>query len=287
MGRAIAQGLLAAEYEVIVDNAARKNLQSLVARGAHVAESPAHAICAADATLLVMANIAETHAILRADDVREALDGHALLNATPTTPQEIAELAQYVEAAGGHLAEAKIATNPVSIRGGHGEFILACDQSHTALWRAVLGALGEKIHHVGPVGNASKADMALRLSQLFQTVAVAYSVAAFAKLDLPVNVLQLVLTENATLRIANAGNVIEAMKCRAYPPQLSTVDDMVISSELLLEFAQQLGLPTEVFTVFKGLYRAAAERGQGAQDCAAIYEGIYPEARGPSQSWRS
>jgi len=50
-----------------------------------------------------------------------------------------------VRAARGNASSAKAEV-------GHGEFILACDQSQAPLWRKVLGSLGEKIHHVGPIG---------------------------------------------------------------------------------------------------------------------------------------
>jgi 3-hydroxyisobutyrate dehydrogenase-like beta-hydroxyacid dehydrogenase len=276
MGSAIAQGLLEAGYEVVVQNRTGENTELVAALGALVVDSPARAIQLADATFLVLADSASTRAILDARGVPTALEGHALLNVAATTPEEIAGLARQVYAAGGHLAEVKITTHPDTIRERHGEFILACDQAHTALWRTVLGALGEKIHHVGPVGNASKADMALRLPHMFRAIAAGYAVAAFAKQGLPINVLELVLMENPFLKTACTGKLIEGMKDRAYGTQLCTVDEMINSCDLLIDFAEKLGLPLEALAASKSLYTAAAERGFGNKDITAVYEAINP-----------
>ncbi len=277
MGSAIAEGLLAAGFTVVIHNRTREKTRPLEALGAKVADSPAKAIRSSDATVLALIDAASTREFIRSEQVTAALSRHALLNVAATTPEEIGDLARFVDEAGGNLAEVNVTNYPDLVRQRHGEFILACDQAHTMLWRTILGALGEKVHHVGSVGSASKAEMALWLSYLFHTIAVGYSVAAFAKQDLPINVARLILTENPVLRIAGAEKLIAAMKDRAYGTKLWSVDNMVSSCDLVIGFAQHLGLPTEVFAAIRELYVAAAASGYGDKDITAVYEAIYAE----------
>jgi 3-hydroxyisobutyrate dehydrogenase-like beta-hydroxyacid dehydrogenase len=257
MCSAIAKGLIAADYDVTAQDGAN-----------------AKAISASDATFLVLPDASSTRAVLESDGVQDALKGRYLLNVAATASEEITALADRVGEAGGNLAEVIVLACPDRVRMRHGEFILACDQTCTSLWRRVLGSLGEAIHHVGPVPNGFRASMSLQLSYMFHTIAVGYSVAAFQKQNLPINVAQHVLTSNRMLGIAGADRLVAAMKERTYPTRLETVNDMRQSCDLIIDFAKKLGLPTDALSAVRHLYETAAVRSFGTQDVSAVYEVI-------------
>jgi 3-hydroxyisobutyrate dehydrogenase-like beta-hydroxyacid dehydrogenase len=272
MGSAMANGLLSAGHEVTVFNRTAAKVAPLVARGAAAAETAAEAIAASACTIVVLFDGAGTRELLLSDATRPALKGALLLSVAATSPDEIAELANDVADAGGNLAEVNVTVYPDQVTERTGHFIVASDSEHAALWTTVLSELGPKVHHVGALGNASKAELALWLSYMFQTVSVAYSVAAFDKLGLPMDVVLSALTENPTLTITGAEHLVPQMARRTYTSEMWSVDNFAASTPMIIDFAKGLGLPTRLFEEISDIYAKASALGHGGEDVAAIYE---------------
>jgi 3-hydroxyisobutyrate dehydrogenase-like beta-hydroxyacid dehydrogenase len=292
MGSAIANGLLAAGHEVTVFNRTAAKVAPLAARGAAVAESAAEAIAASACSIVVLFDGAGTRELLLSDTTRPALKGASLLSVAATSPDEIVELANDVADAGGNLAEVNVTVYPDQVTDRTGHFIVASDSDHAELWTHVLSELGPKVHHVGAVGNASKAELALWLSYMFQTVSVAYSVAAFAKLSLPMEVALSTLTENPTLTITGAEHLVPQMARRKYTSEMWSVDNFAASTSMIIDFAKGLGLPTRLFEEIHDIYTSASSLGHGHEDVAAIFETFMEDAveadqRVPPQGIRS
>jgi 3-hydroxyisobutyrate dehydrogenase-like beta-hydroxyacid dehydrogenase len=280
MGTAIAEVLLKAGYQVTVFNRTRTKTAPLRHLGAVVADSAAEALLAADFTILVLFDAASTKEVLMSDDARAALRGRALINIAATTPDEIIALAHEVSNVGGHLADMVVVGYPEHVRRGDTSYLISSDSERAAAWCKIFRDLSPNVHHIGAVGNASKAEMALWLPYMFHTVAAAYALGAFEKLGLPVGIVRALLTDNPVVRVAGADRSVDQMSRRSYGSKMWTVDNFVASCDMIIEFARNMNMPTQVFSDIKDIYVETSKRGFGGEDVTAIYEAI--NAAGPS-----
>lgn len=272
MGSAIAEGLLAAGRTVTVWNRTKAKAEALQALGARIAESPRKLIEMSELIITVLPDAAATREVLFAPDTRGCLRGKLLLNVAHTSPEEIMELAQAVGDVGAILSEVNVTVYPDPVRNRRGHFNVACAEQYRDTWISVFRELGDHVHYVGPVGNASKAELALWLSYMFLPAAIAYSTAAFVKLGLPQEALISALSENPTLRIAGAESLVPQMVSGNYRRDSYSVDNFAYSVHLVMGDAHRLGLPTEIFSEIEKLFKKASELGRGAYDISAVYE---------------
>ena len=278
MGSAIASGLMDAGRRLTVFNRTPEKTRPLAERGAAVAESAADAIAASDLTIVVLLDAESTRSVLLADATRPSLEGRSLISAAAMSPEEALSIAGDVAAAGGAYSEVAIATYPEQVRARRSEFIIACAPGHADRWRDVFTQLGPRVHDVGEVGNASRAQMSLWLSYMFMTIAMTYPVAAFEKLGLPMDVARTMLTDNPTLAITGAGGIVPEMIRREYGSGSWTVDNMILSMDQAMGFADRLGLDTGVMRAIRGVYARASSMGLGGRDVSAVYEAVNPSA---------
>ncbi len=278
MGSAIASGLIDAGHTLTVFNRTREKTEPLAAIGAAVAESAGDAIAASDFTIAVLLDEASTRSTLFAEDTKPSLAGRALISAAAMSPEETLSLARDVTAAGGHYSEVAIGTYPEQVQERRSEFIIACADGHAERWREIFAQLGPRVHDVGAVGNASKAQMSLWLSYMFMTIAMTYPVAAFEKLGLPTDVACSMLSDNPTLAITGAADIIPEMIRRDYGSGSWTIDNMILSVDQAVDFAERLGLETAVMRAIRDVYAKAASMGLGGHDVSAVYEAVNPPA---------
>lgn len=275
MGSAIAEGLLAAGHEVTVYNRTASKAAPLVERGAALANSAADAISRADLSVVVLFDEASTRQVLLDPAVQVVLPGRRLINVAATTPDEIVALAADVAAKGGELAEVNVTVYPDLVRTRTAHFIVASDAGSADDWVALFANLGPRVHHVGAVGNASRTELALWFSYMFHSVAAAYSAAAAKKLGLPQDVVTSNLTENPTLRVASAQDLLPQMFARRYTKDTWSVDNMVASLDMIIDFGRSIDLPVAILDQIRSLYAQAQERGFGDSDTAAVVESLY------------
>jgi len=274
MGSAIAEALLGAGHQLTVQNRTREKTVPLTRLGATAVDTAADAIRAADATILVLMDGDSTRQVLLSDAVKPLLAGRKLINVAFTTPEEIIALAADVAKAGGNLSELTVAAYPQHVRDKTSELLIASDAAHADLWCTLFRTIAPKVHHLGPVGNASKSEQALWLSYMFPTVIAGYCLAAFEKLGLPASVVKSCLNGNPVIGVAGGDHLIEHMSHRSYAPRNWTVDNMVASCDLVLDFVRSMNLQTEIFSTIKDFYVAASRKGLGDRDVTAVYEAI-------------
>ena len=280
MGSAIAAGLIGAGHRVTVYNRTREKTERLAGLGAAVAESAGEAIAASEFTIVVLLDEGSTRSTLLAEETKPALAGRAVISAAAMAPEEAVALARDVTAAGGEYSEVAVGTYPEEVEARRSEFVIACSAGRAEDWRTIFGDLGQKVHDVGEVGNASKAQMALWLSYMFMTIAMAYPVAAFEKLGLPAEVACSMLSDNPTMAIAGAGDIMPEMIRREYGSGSWTIDNMILSMDQAMAFAGRLGIDTAVMRAIRDVYAMAASMGFGGRDVSAVYEAVNPQAPG-------
>ena len=283
LGAALASALLSAGYRVTVYNRTRSKAERLRTRGAQIVNTASEAIRASSHTIVVLFDEKSTREVLLAKETRDALHDKALISAALMTSDECVALAKEVGATGGRLSEVNFITYPDKVEAREAEALLACVQSDKGAWHEIFGAFSRKgkVYDVGSVGNASKAQLSLILSYVFLTAAIANSLAAFEKLNLPVPVIQNILTDSPAVAIGDANKQIAEMSRREYGSGRWSINNMISTIDQAAEFAMALKMDTTAMTAIRQIYARAASMGYGTRDITSVYEAIYP--RGPVQ----
>lgn len=272
MGSALAERLLSQGYDVTVFNRTREKCEALRLKGAHVASDVANALMNADVVICALFDGVALREVVLGGITGHVLNDRPFINVAHTTPEEIAALGVEFGARGARLSEVDVIAYPHNVRAGVGDYVIAGPEEDRRSWEALFRDLGGTVHHIGALGDASRCEMALWLPFAFQTIAIAYTTAAFAKERLSMSVLQGVLSGSPLLRIAGAEQAIPPMVQRQYGTNQWSVDNMLSSLDILIRYASGLGLPTEVFGSIRELYRQTAQRGLGLRDHMAVHE---------------
>jgi len=268
MGSGLAEGLLKAGHQVIVYNRTQSKTEALVALGARAVVTAAEAFAQADASVIVLSDAAGVKAVLTDKANVDALKGRRLLNASTTKPAEIHELGGIVSAAGGVLSEVTLLVGADQLRSQEGQFLLGASDTEAVFWTGVLSGVGPTIHHVGKLGDASKAETPMLFASAMSNVMVAYSVAAAIKLNVPREVAE----QQIRMVSPAADYLMPSLFSRNYDQVMASVESYAAVAESSLQTAAVAGLPTAILEDVLGIYRAAMERGLGKKDGTAILE---------------
>lgn len=268
MGSALAEAMLSAGHETIVYNRAAAKTVSLVALGATAVKTPADAIKAADAVIVVLPDAASVRNLLLATETRIALKGKKLLNASTTKPDEIIQLAQEISDAGGALAETSIMIGPDELRTREGQFLLGCKSSDESFWTDLLSSVGKRVDYAGEVGDASKAEVPILIASMFGVVTAAYAAAAATKLNVPKAISEHYIPMSAP----HAEYFLPNLLSRNYDFCMASVDNFAVVSANAVSAAKSIGLPSQVLESTEELFVSAAGRGFGEKNGTAINE---------------
>jgi 3-hydroxyisobutyrate dehydrogenase-like beta-hydroxyacid dehydrogenase len=225
-----------------------------------VADSLADVLRVSDHVLVLPPDAAAVRSVLLAPGHRNLLADKALAIAVAMSPEECLKLATDIRALGGRVSDIQITTFPAKVRARDSEFLLACNPQDRATWWAVFGSLGTRLFDVGVVGNACKAQLGIALSSAFLMSAISYSVAGFARMGLPIDVIRDLLVDNLDIRIPQADYAVTEMAERRYGDGPWTVENMVA---LLAAVGE--------------LYRRAAAKGLGKRNITAVYGVLNPD----------
>ncbi|TXS90324.1 NAD(P)-dependent oxidoreductase [Parahaliea maris] len=274
MGSAITQRLIALGYSVTVFNRTVERCDHLRKYGAAIANDIEGALSASNTVVLALYDGNAIESTLLADNTRELIVGHQFLNIAQTTPDEIIELSGNFANAGARLSEVEMIAYPEHILDGVGDMVLAGPAEDQEQWTRLLDDIGSQVHWVGEIGNASRAEMAFWLPFAFQTIAIAYTVAAFDSEGLPPALPNKVLSANPVLNISGADSAVPAMQKHSYGTDQWSIDNMVTSLKVAIRYAKERGLSTGVFESILEVYECAAQQGLGDKDHAAVREAL-------------
>ncbi|MFI9359582.1 NAD(P)-dependent oxidoreductase [Kitasatospora sp. NPDC053057] len=272
MGRALAGALLAAGHPVTVWNRTAGRDAELLAQGARAAGSPAGAVAAADAglVLLCVRDQAAARAVL--DAAGQALRGRTVVNATSITPEDARANAADAGARGFRLLDAAILTPTPTIGRPQGTVLLSGDAEAFAAHEPTLRALGT-VRHVGTdPGRAAAFDAAL-LDLFWTTVHGWVHALALARAE---GISGGELAPYAQGLPQLLPPLIEDFARRAderrHPGDRSSVASAAAGLAHVARTARARGLDTTVLDAALAVTQRAVEAGHGADGVSALVE---------------
>ena len=278
MGSAMAEALISAGHEIIAYNRTAAKTAPLVELGAKAAATPAEAIMASEATILVPLGAQGLKELLLGEQTRAALDGKKLINAATTSVAEIVAISNEVARHGGVLAEMTIQVGNEQLRQGQGHFAIACRAADEQFWTAILRSAGSEVKRLGEVGSATKAEASTLVASMFMTVSAAHAIAIAKKFNVALD------ADDPLLKMTMTGAeyLLPQLISRNYDQVFASVDSYISGLKIAIQNAQSEGIPIRILEDMLNLFESAARRGYAQKDGCAILEVLLEPQHGDS-----
>jgi 3-hydroxyisobutyrate dehydrogenase-like beta-hydroxyacid dehydrogenase len=279
LGQALASRLLPAGFDVIgfdLDPAKNEKLAQL---GGHAARSMEDLARRCGPILL---------AVFSTDDVEQVVErelppllregsGRAVLCASTCDPDRIAALAARVAGQGLRLLETPISGSSGQVSRGEGIGLVGGDPQLAAEMEPVLRAICPTYFHIGKIGAAGRAKLAINLILGLNRLALAEGI-AFAE--------RLGLDAGAFLRVARASacysQVMDVkgakMVQRDFAPE-GRITQHLKDVHLMLEQAERVGQQLSLLAVHADVLEACVRHGEGDLDNSIVVEEIRRRVR--------
>jgi 3-hydroxyisobutyrate dehydrogenase len=158
MGSGMAENLLKAGFPLAVYNRTRSKAESLVAKGARVANTPADAVSGAQVVVSMLSDDEASREtwIGKNGALHAASEGAVLVESSTVSPEWIAELADLARSRAVELLDAPVTGSRVQAEEGQLTFLVGGSELALVKVAPVLKAMSNEIVHLGPTGSGAK-----------------------------------------------------------------------------------------------------------------------------------
>jgi 3-hydroxyisobutyrate dehydrogenase len=275
MGRPIAGRLLAAGYEVTVWNRTPDKAAPLAAEGATVAPSPAAALRAAEAVVLMLADAPTIRDTLLSGEPAELLRGRTVIQMGTIAPSESLELEAGLAEHGASYLEAPVLGSIAEASGGRLVVLVGASAEEFERWLPLLRSLGPDPRLVGPPGHA--AALKLALNQLIATITTAYALGLGMVRRSGVDLeLWAEIVRSSALYAPTFDKKLDRMVERRFLPANFPARLLLKDLRLVAEQAQRLGLFAPFLGGLVEIVERTVDAGLGEADYSALAAAIEP-----------
>ena len=259
MGRPMGANLLKAGHELTIWNRTASRGDELVAKGAKRAATPREVATASEFVITIVSDPPALESVLWGDSgVFAGLRrGGALIESSTVTPNLEKRAAAAAASAGADFLEAPVTGGTWGAEKGELVFMVGGEANTLKRVEPILGAMGKRWFHLGPVGAGQTVKLAMNLLLDLEVEALAEALALVTRAGVPgaslVEVMQSSMGRSALLDI-KAPMMLKGEYKPSFPLRLMHKD-----VSLALDLANQLGVPLpaaaaarEVMSAVKG-----------------------------------
>ncbi|RKH08626.1 NAD(P)-dependent oxidoreductase [Corallococcus sp. CA047B] len=274
MGSALVSAFLKQGYTVDIWNRTRAKCEPLAAQGARIAATVRDAVAAADLVVVNVSDYGASDALLRPDEVTQALRGKLLVQLTSGSPGQAREQATWAQQHGIPYLDGAIMGTPDFIGQPGGTLLYSGPSELFEQARPILLALGGNTQHVGSdVGHAAALDSALLVSMWGQMFGVLQGVAVCEAERIPLDTFLGYVKAFAPVVDGGVTDLVTRVQQRRFAADTATLATIEVHAGALrhlLELCKERGLHRAVPEAFDQLFQAALRTGHGQDDFAAL-----------------
>lgn len=274
MGRGMAQNLLNADYELTVWNRTTARTTPFAERGAYVASSPADLAQQCTIVFTCVSDTADVEAVLfGASGAAEALaPGSLVVDHSTISPNATKEMARRLAERDVHMLDAPISGGSEGAANGTLSIMIGGDAIQVERAMPYLKVMGETITHVGAQGAGQLAKLVNQVLVVNNMLAVseALLLAQAGGLDLDKTLQAVSQGAAGSWMLSNRGT--QAI-VRDWRPGF-TIDLQQKDLRLVLEAADELGVPLMGTSLCFNLYRTLQARGLGTEGNHAMLKAL-------------
>jgi 2-hydroxy-3-oxopropionate reductase len=274
MGRPMALNLMKAGYAMTVYARRAQALEPLVAAGARTVANPAEVARAADVVFSLVTASADSEAVALGSNglIEGARPGCVVIDMATISPLATRRIAQALEARGIEHVDAPVSGGPAGAQGATLAIMAGGKPQVFAQVKPLFECLGKTILHMGDhgAGQVTKACNQLALTVTAQAAAEAMALAKSCGLD-PARV------HEALMGGVAASRVLDLFGKRMVSRDFGTgIDTRLYHKDLgiVLELAQEAGLPLPAGAVVKQQINALMGAGEGNADFSVLIRAL-------------
>ena len=272
MGSGMAANLVSAGFDVVAWNRTRSKAEAVT--GAVVAGSPREVAQQCDVVLICVSDSPDVEAVVRGPDgvLAGLRDGGLIVDHSTISPSVTRSLASEVASAGGSWVDAPVSGGSEGAARGTLSIMVGGHADDIARAMPYFEAMGSTITHVGDVGSGQLVKLVNQMLVVINQLAVSESLlfAEAAGVDL-----------EATLRAVTGGAAGSWMLANRGPQMIErdwrpgfTIDLQLKDLRLVLEAADELGVPALGTSIAFHLYRTLQQQGLGSEGNHAMVKAL-------------
>lgn len=274
MGHGMAANLVNAGIETAVWNRTASRADDLVAAGAALLPSPAAVAAQCDVVMICVSDTPDVEAVVFGDDgVASGLrPGGLIVDHSTISPEATKRFAGEVSQLGGHWLDAPVSGGSEGAVNGSLSIMIGGDADQVERAMPYLEVVGTTITHVGPTGAGQLVKAVNQILVVVNQLAVseALLLADAGGLDL-----------GATLKAVEGGAAGSWMLSNRGPQMIErdwrpgfTIDLQQKDLRLVLDAADELGVPVPGTSLVFQLYRALQAKGLGSDGNHALVKAL-------------
>jgi len=274
MGQGMARNLLKAGFDVCVWNRTSSKMDPLVAEGASAGDNPADVAAKSDIIVTCVSDTPDVEAVILGDNgvIHGVTAGSLVIDCSTISPQVTQEIAEKLAAKDVHMLDAPISGGSEGAANGTLAIMIGGAAKQVERAMGVFEAMGQTITHVGDNG-------AGQTTKLVNQVLVVGNCLAMCE--------ALLLAEAGGVDLEKAYNAVKNGAAGSWmftnrAPQIIErdwspgfmVDLQQKDLRLVLEAADQLGVPIPGTALIFQFYRTLQKQGLGAEGNHALVKAL-------------
>ncbi|HNB51612.1 MAG TPA: NAD(P)-dependent oxidoreductase [Anaerolineales bacterium] len=274
MGRGMTHNLLNKGHHVTVWNRTPARMEELVRAGATAANSPADLAAQCDVILICVSDTPDVEAVILGENgvLSGVKAGSLVVDHSTISPQTTKEMAAKLREKGAAMLDAPVSGGSEGAAKGTLSIMVGGEEADFQRALPVLEAYGKTITHVGPQGAGQMVKLVNQILVVVTELAVCEGLlfAQAGGLDL-----------NKTLDAVKGGAAGSWMLANRGPQMIArdwrpgfTIDLQQKDLRLVLEAADQLGLPLMATGMVFQMYRALQAQGLGSEGNHALVKAL-------------
>ena len=274
MGGGMAANLVRAGFDVTVWNRTASKMAPVIDLGASAAGSPREVAEQSTVVLICVADTPDVVAVTEGESgiLAGLAPGSVVVDHSTISPSETRRLAALAEETGGSWLDGPVSGGSEGAALGTLSIMVGGDASDLDRVRPYLEAMGKTITHTGPVGSGQMVKVVNQVLVVVNMLAAseALLLADAGGLDLETTLSALTGGAANSWMLANRG---PQMIVRDWRPGF-TIDLQQKDVRLVLEAADELGVPLPATGLVFHLYRALQHRGLGSEGQHALVKAL-------------
>ena len=271
MGRPMAHNLLKAGFRLVFFARRDDVAEEMIAAGARRADTPAAVAAAASHVVTIVTADAQVFEVALGPGgiIESSAGGKYLIEMSTTSPETPRTLGEQFGPKGVSVIDAPVSGGPWGAESGTLTIMCGGDAAAVDACRPILEAMGENIHHLGPLGAGQTVKLVNQLlgAGIMALIGEGMTLARAADVDLD-KMIDVVETSSggSTLFSARARKFVYEGN---YQPGFMTAL-LQKDLSLALELARGLGVPTPLAASAWQQYAAALNAGYAEEDFASV-----------------
>jgi 3-hydroxyisobutyrate dehydrogenase-like beta-hydroxyacid dehydrogenase len=280
MGAPMARQILQKHGQVTVFDVDPAAVQALIAAGATAAGSPKAVGHSSDIVITMLPHPDVFRDVLFGNDgLADGLKAPAILIDMSTNGTAVIQEAEQKLRPGGiRVMDAPVGKGPWAAEKGDLTILMGGDEATCREAEWVLGMVGSKLYHCGPLGAGQVVKLANNLVSCgnMAVLAEAYALAKAggAKMDVLTEVMPMTSADSWQLRNTLNGKILKGDFSPMFKLKLANKD-----MRLILDMAKALGTPIEIGKGVLDWYERGEQAGHGELDWGAILLTSNPELK--------